>query len=180
MYCPVRWRSSLKSEALKFSEKSAHSPFYESPLRFSDILCSNWLLTSSSGFSFIQNKNWQSPMKNCGIGSKWQSELFLFSSFIFQKGKAKMNALHLWNCGKTVSQALAIQSKRYHIVPSIKTTDLVPPLTKAQWTFISAIPIHFQIANQKIRWCTKTLKGSHRMGGGGGGKNYKEKTPPPH
>jgi hypothetical protein len=30
-----------------------------------------------------------------------------------------------------------------------KTTDLVQLLTKAQWTFISAIPIGFQIANKK-------------------------------
>ncbi len=31
------------------------------------------------------------------------------------------------------------------------------------WTFISAIPIGFQMANQKTRRHTKTLKGSHRM-----------------
>ncbi len=57
-------------------------------------------------------------------------------------------------------------TKMYYNVPPIKITDLVPPLTKVQWTFISAIPICFQIANKKTRRCTKTLKGSHRMGGG--------------
>ncbi len=50
------------------------------------------------------------------------------------------------------------------MVPPIKTTDLVPFLTKAQWTFISAVPFGF-LANQ-TRWHTKTLKGSHRRGGG--------------
>ncbi len=48
--------------------------------------------------------------------------------------------------------------KDIHIVPPIKTTDLVPHLTKAQGTFISAFPIGFQIADQKTRRRPKTLK----------------------
>ncbi len=36
-----------------------------------------------------------------------------------------------------------------HTVPPIKTTDIFPHLIKARWNFISAIPIGFQIANQK-------------------------------
>ncbi len=47
----------------------------------------------------------------------------------------------------------------------MKTTDLVPP-----WTVISAIPTGFQIANTKTRRRTKTLEGSHRLGGG---RNFK-------
>ncbi len=39
--------------------------------------------------------------------------------------------------------------KNFNIVSPSKTTDLVLPLTKEQWTFISAIPIGFQVANKK-------------------------------
>ncbi len=49
---------------------------------------------------------------------------------------------------------------------AFKTRDLVPPLTKAQRTFITAILIDFQIANQKTRRRSKSLKGSHMMRGG--------------
>jgi hypothetical protein len=48
--------------------------------------------------------------------------------------------------------------KNLNFVVPIKTRDLVPPLTKAQRTFISAISIGFQIANQKSRRRSKTLR----------------------
>jgi hypothetical protein len=51
--------------------------------------------------------------------------------------------------------------KDVHMVLPFKTTDLVQPFTKAQWTFISVIQVGFQMANQTM-WHTKTLKGSHR------------------
>ncbi len=49
------------------------------------------------------------------------------------------------------------------IVPPIRTTDIVPPLAKAQWTFISAIPIGLQMGNKKTRRRTKIFKGSENL-----------------
>jgi len=45
-----------------------------------------------------------------------------------------------------------------HIVALIKTSDLVPPLAKAQWTFISAIPINTKLPIQK-QGAIKNFKG---------------------
>ncbi len=39
------------------------------------------------------------------------------------------------------------ETSKMYIVPPVKTIDLVPSLTKVQRTFISTIPIGFQIAN---------------------------------
>ncbi len=55
--------------------------------------------------------------------------------------------------------------KNLNIDAPVKTADLVQPLPKALWIFISTIPNGFQIANQKTRRRSKTLNGSHRIAG---------------